>query len=118
MFVGNPLNSFVLFDNTTQRELTTMNNNGKKRALLDESKKYAFFLRIERVCVGRLCFNPPSRVARLAGEPCLHVNRALVALGQLVGEPVCLIWITVHMFDRQMKKYTMPTFNDLLLYGG
>ena len=24
-----------------------------------------------------LCFNPPSRVARLAGAPCLHVNRAL-----------------------------------------
>ena len=29
VFVVNPLNSFVLFDNITQRELTTMNNNGK-----------------------------------------------------------------------------------------
>ena len=27
---------------------------------------------------GGLCFNPPSRVARLAGAPCLHVNRVLV----------------------------------------
>ena len=24
---------------------------------------------------GGLCFNPPGRVARLAGRPCLHVNR-------------------------------------------
>lgn len=34
VFVGNPLNSFV----STQRELMTMNNNGKKCAHLDGSK--------------------------------------------------------------------------------
>ena len=56
MFVVNPLNSFVLFDDTTQRELTTMNNNGKNAHSYTRLKirAYAFLLRIKRVCVVRL----------------------------------------------------------------
>ena len=56
MFVGNPLNSFVLFDNTTQGELTMMNKNGKNTHSYTSLKKcaYAFFLRIERIYVVHL----------------------------------------------------------------
>lgn len=57
VFVSDPMNYYYyfFFGNTTQRELMTMNNNGKN-AHIQMSLKiciYAFVLRIECVCVVR-----------------------------------------------------------------
>ena len=57
LFVSNPLNYFVLFDNTTQRELMTMNNNGKNEhssRRVQKKLRTHVFLHIEPVCVVRL----------------------------------------------------------------